>query len=154
MRYYITLSFLGVVISGWSQQVSPSVIATSGNSLQNGSVAIDFTIGEPLTTTYQNGPVLVTQGFHQPIISLANISEWDEANVQFYPNPTADKLILQISINSFQQVQIIDAQGKLVYQQYNLKEVTEIAISQLATGKYNLILSGSETKNLSFIKID
>ena len=82
MRYYLSLTILGIGIHGWAQQISPSVTATSGNTLQNGSVALDFTIGEPVTNSYQNGPVLLTQGFHQPVISLADISEWEEANIQ------------------------------------------------------------------------
>lgn len=154
MRYYLSLTILGIGIHGWAQQISPSVTATSGNTLQNGSVALDFTIGEPITNSFQNGPVLLTQGFHQPVISLADISEWEEANIQLFPNPSTNEVSLQIPVNSYQQLRIFDEQGKLVYENDYLKEINVLDVRSWATGKYNLVLIGTETKQLSFIKLD
>lgn len=154
MRYYFLLAVVSLGTTSWSQQTSPSVIASSGNSFQNGAVLIDFTIGEPVTNSNQNGAILLTQGFHQPIISLANVSEWEDSNVQLYPNPTVDKLILQVTENTYQQVQIFDANGKLVFEQSELSKITEIPVINLAKGTYNLILKGGTSKHLSFIKLD
>ena len=154
MRYYLSLTVLGIGIHGWAQQISPSVTATSGNTLQNGSIALDFTIGEPVTNSYQNGPVLLSQGFHQPVIYLADISEWEEANIQLFPNPSTNEVSLQIPVNSYQLLRIFDEQGKLVFENVHLQEINVIDVRSWATGKYNLMLLGTETKQLSFIKQD
>jgi len=43
-----------------------SVVSTAGGSYKDEAISLDFTIGEPLTETYQSGSVILTQGFQQP----------------------------------------------------------------------------------------
>jgi hypothetical protein len=152
MRYYFVLSFLGIGISGWAQQISPSVNSSGGNTFQNGSVSMDFTIGEPLTNSYQNGALLLTQGFHQPIISLVNVPEWQEADIQLYPNPSSSKLTLSFPDDSYDHLTIYDAQGKLLFTSALSGTTFDISVDNWAKGAYKLVITGIQSKQLSFIK--
>lgn len=69
------LIFLVVVLLGLSysfgQSIERSVIASSGETISDGTVTLDFTIGEIATTTVSDGTVTLTQGFQQAEIQLA-----------------------------------------------------------------------------------
>lgn len=53
-----------------AQSIERHVIGTSGSTLSNGTVSLDFTVGEVAVTTITNGTTTLNQGFHQPNIVL------------------------------------------------------------------------------------
>ncbi len=55
-----------VDIIGQSLTASPSVIATSGNYVENGGLHATWTVGEVVIPTVSNGGIVATQGFNQP----------------------------------------------------------------------------------------
>ncbi|AUC83236.1 hemagglutinin protein [Lacinutrix sp. Bg11-31] len=53
-----------------AQSIERQVIGVSGETLSNGTVSLDFTVGELAVTSITNGTTTLNQGFHQPNIVL------------------------------------------------------------------------------------
>jgi hypothetical protein len=64
--FYATLSALLFSTALFSQQLTPTVIASAGASFQSSEFSLDYTLGETFITTLSNGTNTLTQGFHQP----------------------------------------------------------------------------------------
>lgn len=85
----IILVFIALVlnIAGYSQNVYPQVIATSGNSFSNSQNKVDWTLGETITETLSTSNNILTQGFQQPSYFLAStpdIVSFEIEDVKFY----------------------------------------------------------------------
>ena len=129
------------------------VVSTQGGSYSNASANIDFTIGEVVINTGNDGTKNLTQGFHQTnwnILSVEDKSPNYEAII--FPNPTDD--VLNIRTSTFKNVTytLYDAQGKLVLQNILSAEQTPIQVSQLAPGSYSLTLN-NQTQILKTFKL-
>ncbi|MEM1358204.1 MAG: T9SS type A sorting domain-containing protein [Bacteroidota bacterium] len=53
-----------------AQSLTPEVVASAGETFSNGSLTLEWTLGEIMTETY-TGDIILTQGFHQPDVELA-----------------------------------------------------------------------------------
>ena len=85
----------GVFISSISLLSAQEVISTQGDSYDNGTNTIDFTIGEPVIETVSDGTNDATQGFHQTNLTITNIEDLDaNFSVNIYPNPTSEVINL------------------------------------------------------------
>ncbi|MBN1339430.1 MAG: hypothetical protein JXA03_08905 [Bacteroidales bacterium] len=72
--YIIMIAGLSFLASS-GQTVQPQVIASSGDYFGCASASLSWTLGEPVTETFSNGGILLTQGFQQPVaIPSAGIS--------------------------------------------------------------------------------
>lgn len=67
-----------------------------------------------------------------------NISEENELDVSVYPNPTNGELNIRVDNVNMYQLQIIDLQGKVVLDNAQLFGVTQLDISHLSNGLYNI----------------
>jgi hypothetical protein len=129
------------------------VVATQGDSYSYGDVSMDFTIGEMIIDTGNDGTTDITQGMHQSnwtITALDGYSATYEATV--FPNPTAD--VLNIQTSNFENVSytLYDVKGVLVKQGNLSAEATAIQVSELVSGSYSLILNKG-TQNLKSFKL-
>ncbi|MFT6815612.1 MAG: hypothetical protein ACJAZ3_001522 [Sphingobacteriales bacterium] len=127
------------------------VVSTQGDSYSNTSGSIDFTIGEVLINTGNDGTL--TQGFHQTNWKFLGVEDHAPSyEALIFPNPTED--ILNIRTSTFENVTytLYDAQGKLVMQDILSAEQTPIQVSQLAPGSYSLTLN-NESQNLKTFKL-
>ncbi len=97
----------------FGQVTSPSLISSSGDSYSNSNVNMDFSVGEVVIETHQNNEVL-TQGFHQEILSVhTGVSELN-VGTKGYPNPTTSELIVELESNVNGEILIYDINGKLM----------------------------------------
>ena len=55
---------------GIAQSIERSVIASAGETITDGNVTLDFTVGELAVTTITDGTTTLTQGFQQGVINL------------------------------------------------------------------------------------
>jgi hypothetical protein len=143
----IVLFSLFATISVSAQEV----VATQGDSYSNASGNIDFTIGEVVINTGNEGTL--TQGFHQTNWKFLGVEDHAPSyEALIFPNPTED--ILNIRTSTFENVTytLYDAQGKLVMQDILSAEQTPIQVSQLAPGSYSLTLN-NESQNLKTFKL-
>jgi hypothetical protein len=148
MKRLIILLFVIVISSGlFAQSAERYVISTCGGSYFDGiNMAIDYTTGELMITTLNNGSSILTQGFQQPFINhYISVPEVPDNNMQviLFPNPAIDHLNIIISHASDQhcRVCIYDMLGQLLKDEYseagsggNIN--MNIDLHNLATGNY------------------
>jgi hypothetical protein len=144
MKKLLSVLFLGGTFCSFGQSVSPEVLASAGEHFQNASAQISWTLGEPITETLSNGTNQLTQGFHQTNLSWASTFELDESILfNVYPNPTVNYLSVEVSAKELgANLQLIDAGGRIIYQQ-SIEQITSIIdFTAFTAGTYRLNLLG------------
>jgi hypothetical protein len=84
----LLLILLCLPMIGFGQVTSPSVISSSGDSYSNGSVIMDYTLGEIVVETHTNSTTILTQGFHQGVLKVTTSVKNIDIKTKVYPNPT------------------------------------------------------------------
>lgn len=141
-----------------AQSITPEVIAAAGGHYTAGNAQLSWTIGEPVIETVQAGGNIITQGFHQTMLTVTSIDEENLGNidVSIYPNPTSDRVIISIpeNANDF-TLELYDVNGQLVMskQMTRNQNQTQLDVSQLATSYYMLRLVAPEIEYSSTHKI-
>lgn len=133
-----------------------SVVSSQGETYENATGSISFTVGEVVISTETNGSNDITQGFHQTNWNFVGLEDFDsnyEAVV--YPNPTSDKLNLEVS--SFENIRyaMYDATGRIVLASNLSDFITQINVQNLEPGSYQLQLlddQNNQLKNFKLIK--
>lgn len=131
----------------FSQSSNPEVIANAGEHVEGTTVQLDWTLGELAISSLENDGLRLTEGFHQPEVTLTAVAELpaDLGSLTLFPNPTADWLHLEMTFEQEQTIalELFDYQGKLLWVQEHrgsrLQEQTSLA--SLAAGTYFLRLS-------------
>ena len=148
MKYRLLLIFF---VSYSATLFSQEVVSSQGDSYTNSGVSLDFTIGEVVTFTGSNVENILTQGFHQTNWSFVNIENHVPSyEAIIYPNPAEDFLNIQASLYEDVSYVLYDEMGKLILQGRLLSEKTALVVSQLATGRYSLILNNSKENLKTF----
>ena len=148
MKYRLLLIFF---VSYSATLFSQEVVSSQGDSYTNSGVSLDFTIGEVVTFTGSNVENILTQGFHQTNWSFVNIENHVPSyEAIIYPNPAEDFLNIQASLYENVSYVLYDEMGKLILQGRLLTEKTSLEVSQLATGRYSLILNNSKENLKTF----
>ena len=128
------LFFLSLLFCSWgySQTISPEVIATSGEHFISANAQLSWTIGELMIETYSTGSNQLTQGFHQTNLTITAVEDLaEDFQLKVYPNPTKDLVNVEfLESPSTASVIISDAHGRTLI----LKE----AIQPLGTETFNL----------------
>ncbi len=111
--------------------------------MENGSMQMSFTIGEPITQTESNANTIATQGFHQTKLSAVGFEDLEpDLLIEVFPNPAQDHLMLTSDqLLNDANIQLYDAKGSLVYD--HALEGTEhtIDFNSYQTGTYYLKVS-------------
>ena len=142
-KIYLTLLPFGVAAMVSAQSISPQVIASAGTHYSNGSAQLSWTIGEPVITTVSNGNNIITQGFHQTLLTVTSVEEQSVAgmNVTVYPNPTSDLLNINF-VNNLKDLQmdLFDMSGKLLQARKvgAVESNVQISMSDYARANYLL----------------
>ncbi|MGH1386987.1 hemagglutinin protein [Kordia sp.] len=68
--YKLLMLCMLCMISVKAQAIEREVVAAGGNTISNGTVTLDFTVGELTVTTITDGTTTLTQGFQQGGIKL------------------------------------------------------------------------------------
>ena len=129
---------------GFSQDVSPVILSTAGETFQGNAIQLDWTIGELAISSIQNAGYQITQGFHQPFYTVSSINELPSTigQINLFPNPTADYLTMELSFDTYSTflIQLFDTNGKLIW--IKIKEGKEIkdniSLRGLPNGSYFL----------------
>jgi hypothetical protein len=135
----------------YSQTIVRSTIGSIGSSVENGTITIQQTAGQPSATTFvknEDGSAL-RQGFHQPYYYEI---ERNDLNAMIYPNPNNGQFSFQVDLqeNEFYNYVLLDQAGKEVLKNSGSgNQLTYISIEQPATGMFHLQIS-SGNRNSSF----
>jgi hypothetical protein len=119
-KILLLLILCGSSMLGFSQSFDRSVLASDGATSSTGAITLDWTLGELATTTIitQNG--MLTQGFHQPTLSVSKVLTSnklaDYYQIQVMPNPVSTYLNVHVKseLENTLMVDLLDLNGKVV----------------------------------------
>ncbi|SDL11809.1 Por secretion system C-terminal sorting domain-containing protein [Catalinimonas alkaloidigena] len=156
LGFFIGIIGLIQVVNG--QSISHQVVASVGGSAVVQDFGLDWTVGEVAVETKDPERFTLTQGFHQPRLTITSLtgpmrSVW---SVKVYPNPTLDFLILEGPETGTRiQLEWTDLLGRRI--DHLPSEISSLParldLSQLAGGQYLLRLSAPNRQVYSTYKI-
>ncbi len=157
MKYFIFLILLFYNTNLQSQQLTPEIITTSGDTYQTNNYQLDFTIGETVIDTYSDNDKFLTQGFHQTSVLLVSLIDLNtNFDVSIFPNPTQKNITIQCKENQENIiVELISVDGKILQKgkipQGTLQHILDLSL--LANGNYFIHLKKENNISLKIFKI-
>ncbi len=135
------ISLLGLLTHALiGQQISQQVINSSGSVFQSTTFSLTSNVGEAITTTFNTGNNILSQGFIQPIktdvpTSLRPFADLDD-KYTIYPTITLESVSFEFSDKTIdlQKFEIYGNDGRLVKSISNPQNA--INLSDLANGIY------------------
>ena len=154
----LVLVFVVTGLAGsYAQSIERQVIGSSGGYSSQTNVSASYTVGEAVVQTATAGTIVLTQGFQQPdnqsvgIVDVAN-----NIKISAYPNPTTDKVIVEINAEAESQFsfQVYNALGQLVLLPASLQQTDSVTVHQfdfslLSPANYFIAINSN---NLHFTK--
>lgn len=120
-------------------------------------VGADYEIGEhviSVTVTSQNG-CYATNQIILTVVEGLFVDQQQENKVNIFPNPATDKIYVQIdNFDNDQILSIININGQTVAEINVQNSVTEIDVSEFASGSYLIVISSREKRSVSKIIIE
>lgn len=165
MKFIILTFFFIFPFLLLAQNIDQSVIGSMGTTNSTSTISLDWTLGEWLVGTYATEEGLLTEGFHQPIISFIAVHDRiplhaPKIDLSIAPNPVTDQVV--ISYNSSQMLEVTlelrNLQGQKLRTKTQLKpqEPASFQLSNLKAGTYLLYLrkpKGDILRTFKLIKI-
>lgn len=152
IRFSILLFVLLFVRTIEAQNLSPTVVNSSGGVIQNSSHSLEWSLGELAVNTLTSPSNLLTQGFLQPNVTVVGTEDlFDESRLAVFPNPVSDWLNLQTDIPDIKTVQVHDVLGRLVLQS-EFRSLLDV--HQLESGIFMVSLFDKQNQFLHSFKIN
>ncbi len=147
-----SVTFLSIFCSNAQIEIQNQVLATSGASVSNSSIKVDYTLGEPFTETFPLGTQnVLTQGFQQPEVKpSSSLEELGNFEYSFFPNPFQNEFYVKIPKDKQMQLKVYDNAGRFVQQVELSNLINTLDFSSLANGNYQMILSENDTRVTRF----
>jgi|GEM_PF-2566434 len=150
-----------------AQQVERNVIASGGKKSTAGNSSLEYTVGEVFTRTLSAANNSVTQGFHQPVITLARmLNDQDTSDapagemlsssrtateagnyiITIFPNPATDFINIKMNrqVDSRCFMLISDIQGKAISARELTDMETTVPCYNFPAGKYIITLKSED----------
>ena len=136
---FLTVGLGFALLGANAQTASPELVSSAGDSFNNTSYQLDWSIGECITETQSAGDYVITQGFHQNsyvITAVENLRADIEMSV--YPNPTTNFISLKVESSKVEGMQytITDFSGKVLQTENFADDIEQINFSNYAVGTY------------------
>lgn len=148
-----TVLIVGVTIKPTSAQ---QVVASGGSYYESSDVSISWTIGETIIKTFSAGSNFLTQGFHQPVITVVSVEEIEpvEYNITAFPNPALSHVVLSIIADCFENLsyQLYCFNGSLIKHNTIHDKFTTVSLDNLKPAVYFISIIDKNNK-LSTIKL-
>lgn len=151
-KFLLILIFIAVTVGTISGQ---EVVATSGDHHAIPGYAVSWTLGEPVIATGSSGSYSLTQGFHQPKLTVTSTDILAiDLNIKVYPNPAQEF----VTINSEQLLEnaryaLFSLSGEKLMEGKIRSSTTRLNLEKMASGTYILKLSGENNRPLQTYKI-
>ena len=141
-----------------AQNIDQNLISSAGETLANANTRIDFSVGEISVETSMANNVVLTQGFHQSMLSVTQVVEIGAKDeIQVYPNPTQEYLNINFSGNmeDLGFARLYTLIGKLVFEDEIMPtELTKkIDINHIKAGQYLLVITSDDDRILNSYRI-
>lgn len=137
-KFTITIALLGTCYAGLAQS---NTLSGGGEATGSGG-SVSYSIGQVDYINSSGSGGSVNQGVQQPYeLFVAGLSEEGLVSLNMYPNPTSDKLIIEVD-ETLQDLtfDLTDMNGKLLISQPIKEKETVLNLKELAVGSYNLIV--------------
>ena len=152
MKQSFTTFFL--IISVWAASFAQSAIVPAGGTATGNGGTVTYTIGQIAVQTNGDGTASISEGVQQPYeISVVGVDNYPSISLSMsvYPNPTLDRLKLEISEMNFNgEVKVFDIGGKYLFSKKIEGAVTEMDFSSFAPGSYFVIVFRDKEQLKSF----
>lgn len=157
MKTILTLLLSGVAFFATAQSITPQVVASAGEHFSSGTSQLSWTLGETMIETVDDGSNIITQGFHQTLLTITPVSEREiSQNINVFPNPTPGELTIKFQENNSQQfIQLYDMNGNLLMEESiaDQEQQTTLRLNQFANAVYLLNINGKDGKHTSSYRI-
>lgn len=161
-KFLLLLIFMSVGSMGFAQSFDRTVLASDGATSSTGTITLDWTLGELAISTLATQEGLMTQGFHQPMLTATKILTTNELEkyyqVQVMPNPVSS--ILTVDVQSEREepllVDFLDLSGKVI-KRAKLEfpfDPVQFEVEQYPSGLYVIRVTTEEQKPIRFFKIN
>ena len=157
-HYFLSLIIVFSAFLLSAQSIQNDVISSGGASSSSANLQIEYTIGEPVIETFETTNLTLTQGFHQPSLTITSIEEPEGlTDISFFPNPVTDELTIEIPPHYSGEFlcSLFDLNGKLLSASTLVGGSNTINMHSFATGTYLLQIrkvSTSEVLNAKILK--
>jgi hypothetical protein len=159
MKTILSIAFTSVVLMLSAQAQNHEVIAASGDSYDNGTYTLSWTLGEVVSETMGNSTITLTQGFQQPSLVITSIEDVENSQLEVtaYPNPTLNILYMEIMEDDYNEYtfELYNLEGTLLMNQNIVNKTEELNLTGYASAQYILILknkSGVAIKSFKIMK--
>lgn len=152
-------SFISLMVLTALSLSAQSAIVPLGGDIGGGNATVSYTIGQIAVQSYGEGSTSISEGVQQPYeIQTIGIDNYPgiTLNAMVYPNPTTSNLQLAIRNEEFEgEVKVFDMNGKYLFSKKIEGDITEIPMSELATGTYFVsVLNGTQMlKSFKVVKM-
>ena len=147
---FIAFSFLHTTTN------SQEIISPAGNHHEAGNISISWTLGETVVETFKADEIILTQGFHQPALTVVSIDEIDAPgyNITAFPNPTKSFITLNVETEDFENLRfgLYDFNGRLIKHNRLYERHTNVSFEGLEQGVYFIRII-ENNKSLTTIKV-
>lgn len=158
-KILLIILLTGLWVNLSAQSIQNKVIASGGATYVKPTAQLEFTLGETFVQTFTKSTAIITQGFHQPSLTVARITDEpnseevmsetipvrdmpEPANFKFnaYPNPVTNLLYIEANgdYRGKAAVIVMDANGRTVQEVTLDGSQTTIDFSGSAPGTYLL----------------
>ena len=157
-KFFLITLCLFFIIKGFTQDLNPEVIATSGEYFSGANGSLSWTIGEPVTETFSGVNAILTQGFQQNtyiIVAIESMQD-DDFQISVYPNPANDLINIHLNVKSDVIIELFDIQGKKLFIEKVEANTTlkQLNLNNFAIGSYILRITGTNGNLLKSYKIE
>ena len=153
----LPLFFLAILFSFanvHSQSLHRTLIASQGSQLSQGSIQLNYSIGEPAVGLMNTATVQLSAGIHQALdLSILSVEDLQFTVGTFYPNPTS--ALLRIDTQEAKaplQLRISNTSGQ-VFLETQVTNGQEVDVQDLAQGVYFLQLYDRSTQRQNTYKL-
>lgn len=131
--------------------LSQEVLSSSGGAQHSSTITLNYTIGPTFVDTIYGTGIVLTQGFHQPLIILASLEPETNNFISVFPNPFINEIVIENSESKSQlNFSIIDPVGRILLQGKCKDRLTSINLEQLPGGQYHLVVVGAENNTFTY----
>lgn len=145
----------------FAQEISSSVVATAGKSVETSDLKVSWTVGELAVETIGEPGVtpILTQGFQQGYFEITSVGDLidNDFKIKIYPNPVIDFVWIEVETQKSKNavVEIYSMDGKLVYnKKWDFVDgPQQINVNSLGSSQYILRVTESSGKILQAFKL-
>lgn len=158
LKLLLSISLLLGFRSVFAQSLERYVVSAQGMEMEQPSVKISWTIGEPVVDFFQNSSYMFAQGYQQLYLVSPTSTPQQQTQkeaIEIYPNPCTKGITLTFADapKAAMRLRIFNLIGQQVYETNLISVSTYIDLSKLPTSDYIGVVTDENGKTFKTFKI-